>query len=389
MGRQACDNMTDIKFTDMAAISGLRITDSGNAHAEVRCARTGCQTYLGAEMGLMDRETVTVYRPESAVFSKDSLATFAGKPVTIGHPAELVTADNWKSHAVGDVGDEIARDGEFVKVPFRLLDATAIKSVQDGTREISMGYTTPILMQDGTAPDGTQYDAIQIGPIKINHLAIVPKARGGDELRIGDGAANWGATPCPPKSNVKDHDMTMLTVVLGDQAAQVAVADAPKVEAFKADAAKKMADAETAHAKAIADADAKLAKAEAALDAEKAKVLSDADLDKRVADRADLLAVAKGIAPEVKTAGLGDAAIRKAVVTAKLGDAVEGKSDAYIDARFDILAEDAGTADPFADGIKSGVKATNDADLAGTAYASNVASMADAWKSGPNAKKEA
>jgi len=178
-------------------------------------------------------------------------------------------------------------------------------------------------------------------------------------------------------------------VVLGDQAAQVAVADAPKVEAFKADAAKKMADAETAHAKAIADADAKLAKAEAALDAEKAKVLSDADLDKRVADRADLLAVAKGIAPDVKTAGLGDAAIRKAVVTAKLGDAVEGKSDAYIDARFDILAEDAGKADPFADSLKSGVKTTNDADPAGTAYASNVASMADAWKLGPNAKKEA
>ena len=376
--------MTGIKFTDMAAISGLRITDSGNAHAEVRCARTGCQTYRGEEMGLTDRESVTVYRPESAVFSKDSLATFAGKPVTIGHPAELVTADNWKSHAVGDVGDEIARDGEFVKVPFRLLDAAAIKAVQDGTREISMGYTTPILMQDGTAPDGTHYDAIQTGPIKINHLAIVPKARGGDELRIGDDAANWGLAPLPT-ADTKGNNMSLQTVVLGDQAAQVAVADAPKVEAFKADAAKKMADAETAHAKAIADADAKLAKAEAALDAEKAKVLSDADLDKRVADRADLLAVAKGIAPEVKTAGLGDAAIRKAVVTAKLGDAVEGKSDAYIDARFDILAE----ADPFADSLKSGVKKTNDADPAGTAYASNVASMADAWKSGPNAKKEA
>ena len=350
--------MTGIKFTDMAAISGLRITDSGNAHAEVRCARTGCQTYRGEEMGLTDRESVTVYRPESAVFSKDSLATFAGKPVTIGHPAELVTADNWKSHAVGDVGDEIARDGEFVKVPFRLLDAAAIKAVQDGTREISMGYTTPILMQDGTAPDGTHYDAIQIGPIKINHLAIVPKARGGDELRIGDGAANWGATPCPPTSNIKDSPMTMLTVVLGDRAAQVAIADAPIVEKFKVDMAKMLADTTEASTTAIVAKDEEIG----TLKADKKK-LEDAAMtpdkvSKLVADRVTLETAVKCISDKIVCDGVADADLRKAAVAHKYGaELVADASEAEITGMFKALARDVGTKDKdtFANNVKDGV----------------------------------
>lgn len=379
--------MTELKFTDTATISGLRLTDSGNAHAEVRCARTGCQTYLGAEMGLLDRETVTVYRPESAVFSKDSLATFAGKPVTIGHPDEMVTADNWKQHAVGDVGDEIARDGEFVKVPFRLLDAGAIKAVEDGTREISMGYTTPIVMQDGTAPDGTQYDAVQSGPIKINHLAIVAKARGGEDLRIGDGAANWGIAPYTPTADTKGRLMpdTLQTVVLGDQAAQVAVADAPKIEAFKTDAAKKLADAEAAHKTALDGKDKELADKDTEIKKLKDAQLSDADLDARVQARAKLLGDAAKIDDSVKTEGASDADIRKAVVTAKLGDdALKDKSDAYIEARFDALVEDAANGDPAADAIKGANPVKDDADRGQNSY---EAFQRDAWKT-PMGQKE-
>ena len=67
------------------------------------------------------------------------------------------------------------------------------------------------------------------------------------------------------------------------------------------------------HTKAIAAKDADLARKDAELDALKAKVLSDADLDKRVADRAALIATAKVLAPKVETAGLADAAIRQGI----------------------------------------------------------------------------
>lgn len=141
-----------------------------------------------------------------------------------------------------------------------------------------------------------------------------------------------------------------------------------------ADANAKAEKAEAAHTAALAAKDAELAKKDAELDATKAKVLSDADLDKRVQDRADLIAVATVIAKEVKTTGLSDAAIRKAVVTAKLGDAaISGKTEAYIDARFDILADEAkkeAGADPFARVVSDGLKPT------GTAQTQTN----DAWK---------
>lgn len=96
----------------------------------------------------------------------------------------------------------------------------------------------------------------------------------------------------------------------------------------------------------------------AALDALKGKVLDAAAIDKLVADRSALCVVAAKIAPTVKLDGLADVDIKKAVVTAKLGDAaIKDKSADYINARFDILAEDAGkttTTDTFRNVVKDG-----------------------------------
>lgn len=170
------------------------------------------------------------------------------------------------------------------------------------------------------------------------------------------------------------------TVVLGDKAATVAVDQAPIIEKFKADQAKAFSDAEAKHKAEIEAKDAELAKAEAALDAEKAKVLSDADIDKRVADRAALITKATAIVADVKVDGVADADIRKAVVVAKLGDEMAAKPAAYIDARFDILCEDAG--DAVADALQTPGVAALDMNKA---YADRAAKLNGAWKSGKEA----
>lgn len=378
------------QFTDALTYDGrIRATDDG-AVVQARVAKAGnVQAYLGAEIGHADRAIVRIYRPADAVFDKSAIATYARKPITIGHPAGGVTADSWKELAVGEIDRDVMRDGEFVSVPLLFRDAKAIAMLQsaDGPRELSMGYEAEITMQDGVSPTGDAYDAVMTN-FRMNHVAVVPKARGGEELRIGDSAANWGASPLLSTADMKGSQMadTLQTVVLGDQAAQVAVADAPKIEAFKADMAKKLADAETAHQTAIAAKDAEIAKVQAALDDAKAKVLSDADLDKRVADRADLIGTAKAIVADVKTEGLSDAAIRNAVVVAKLGDAMADKSEAYIDARFDILAEDVAKADPIKDALKDGKPAPKVIGL-DAVYAERNTALSDAWKA--PAKKEA
>lgn len=343
-----------LKFTDRATLDKPRKTADGYLVGEVHCARTGCQQYLAREIGLDGDGIVTVYRPESAVFDKASLATYAGKPITLNHPPEMVTADNWRTYAVGDVGAEIARDGEMVKVPYKIMDARAIAAIETGdAREVSMGYTCGLEMRDGVAPDGTPYQAVQTGPITINHLAVVPRARGGSQLRIGDSAGHWGASPVtdadrkggPMADNLRKIMVDGLMVETTDAAA-VAIEKLQKQLATKdaeADAAKAKADA------ALADAEKQLAAKDARItDLEKSK-LTDADIDARVKARADLITTARLIAADAKVDGLSDADIRKAVVTAKLGDAaIDGKSQAYVDARFDILAEDAAKADPLA-----------------------------------------
>jgi uncharacterized protein len=386
--------MTDQHFTDAAPIVGTRMTADGYLVATVRCARTGCQDYLAAEVGLADDGIVRVYRPEAAVFDKASMATFAHKPVTVGHPNEPVTADNWRRYAVGDVGEEVARDGDFIRVSLTLMDADAIKAVRDGLREISMGYTTPIEMKDGTAPDGTAYQAVQTGPIRINHLALVDRARGGEQLRIGDDAqARWGASPITidrKDVNMADAVKTR-TVLIDGLSVETTDAGAQALEKLNKTIADKdtaLAQKDAAHDKAIAAKDAEIETLKGKLDAANEKILDDAALDKRVADRTELIGKASAIAKDVKTAGLSDAAIRKAVVQAKLGDkAVTEKSDAYIEARFDVLAEDAAKGDPFAKAMNGGPKLVGDANEADQAYAKHVADVSTAYRGA--AQKEA
>lgn len=363
-----------MKFTDTATISGARLTSDGYLVGELLCARTGCQDYAASDLGLSTGGVVSVFRGENVVFDKSSLATFAGKPITMGHPTQPVTADNWKDFAIGDIGTEIARDGDFVRVPYKIMDATAIAVIQGGTREVSMGYTTGIEMRDGIAPDGTPYQAVQTGPIKINHLAIVPKGRAGAECRIGDDAGTWGASPFTMSKERDNMSDALKTVVLGDKAAQVTADAALTIEQFKADASKSLTDAKAAHDAALAVKDAELAKKDAEIADLQSKALTDAQIDSRVAARADLIAKVAVVAKDVKTAGLSDAAIKKAAVVAVRGATMADKSDAYIDAAFDLMV-DAGAADPLAKPLGGAMVIDMKA-----VYEAQDARLSNAWK---------
>ena len=362
-----------MRFLDSVTTGQPRITSDGYLVADVKAARTGIQLYTGAELGRPDIDIVRVYRPESEVFHKDSLASYAHKPSVNGHPIEPVTADNWKQVATGQLGGDVVRDGDHVRVPLVLMDAQAIADYNNGRRELSMGYTCKVEFESGVADSGEEYDAVQ-RKIRINHISQEQHGRAGT-ARIGD---SWGAAPIndnakqgvTPKTT-KGGLMTTKTVVLGDKAVQVLAEDATEVERFKDAAAKALADTESKHAQTLAAKDAELEKLQAQLDDAKSKILSDADIDVKAAARAELIATAKKIAPTAELAGLSDAAIRKSVVATRLGDAaIADKSDAYIDARFDILAEDTAPTDPVKDAL---LKTTNDsADNGHNAYVARL-----------------
>ncbi|MER8959314.1 DUF2213 domain-containing protein [Mesorhizobium sp. M0701] len=376
-----------MQFTDAVTVAGTRRTEDGYLVAEARCVRTGIQIYAGDEVGKPELKTVRVYRGPDHVFADASLQSFSHAPVTVNHPKDMVTAETWKDLAVGEVSTAAKKDGEWIMLPLILKDAAAIKSVEDGKRELSAGYSCTLDWTPGTAPDGQAFDAQQ-QDIKINHLALVDRARAGSKARIGDDAGKWGASPVTlHTADERIPEMDLRKVLVDGLQVETTDAGATAISKLLADlasSAAKLTDAETKHQTALAAKDADLAKKDAEIDALKGKVLSDADLDKKVAARAALVNVAQTIAKDVKTDGLSDAAIRKAVVTAILGDAaVKDKADAYIDARFEILVEDAAKktgADPFRAVVAGGLQTNDGATGVATAHKAMTDHLSVAWQ---------
>jgi hypothetical protein len=377
-----------MQFTDAVTVAGTRRTEDGYLIAEARAVRTGIQLYAGDEVGRPDLPVVRVYRSPEEVFAADSLRSFTHAPITLDHPKEQVTAETWKDLAVGEVSTMAKKDGEWVLLPLILKDAKGIAEVEGGKRQLSAGYTCELDWTPGTTADGHAFDAQQKN-IKINHLAIVDAARAGSQARIGDGAGKWGASPVtPPAEERSGHMADNLRKVLVD-GLQVETTDAgaqaiSKLQKDLQDSAAKIASLQSDHAAALAAKDAEIAKKDAEIDALKGKILDQAAIDKLVADRAALVTVAGKIAKDVKTEGLSDADIRKAVVVAKLGDAaVKDKPQAYIDARFDILAEEVAKtadADPFRRVVAEGIKTpVGDAQAANDAWVKSVEDM-NAWR---------
>lgn len=370
-----------MKFIDAVSIAGTRRRDDGYLVADARVARTGIQLYAGHEVGRPDMPVVRVYRPEEEVFSRDTLASFAHRPVTNDHPAEPVTANNWRQFAVGQTADEIARDGQFIRVPLMVADAAAIKAIEEGKRELSAGYTCDLAWESGETASGEAYDAIQRN-IKINHVAIVDRGRAGSQARIGDGADKWGASPVTPADERKSP-MADLRKVLVD-GLQVETTDAgaqaiDKLQKALADSAANITKLQDEHAKALAAKDEEIGKLKA--DLKTAQDAAKIDVDKLVADRAELVETVKAIDAKIETAGKSDADLRKAAVAAKLGDEmVKDASDAEILGMFKAVAKDA-KADPVADAIRSGIKPTiTDAKAqADKALSDSVADL-NAWR---------
>lgn len=362
------------KFIEDAQLSNTRLTRDGYLVASVLCARTGIQDYLGVEVGRPEMPVVHVYRPESAVFAKDSLSTFIGKPTTNDHPPVPVTADNWKQYAVGAIGEEVLREGEYIRVPITLMDAATIKAVQDGKREISMGYDMELDWTPGTTADGQAYDAIMKN-LRMNHLAIVDRGRAGSRARIGD-KSPWGVAPLitdrNPPMTTRKIAVDGLTIETTDQGAAEAIG---KLQAEKQAIADAKAADKAAHDAAIAAKDAELAAKDAKIaDLEKSQ-LTDAALDAKVQARADLLAKAKVLAKDADFSGKADIEIMKtAVITVRGADAVKDKSDAYVTAAFDLAVES--KPDAFREAMKDRKPNTEN----GNGQTDYEKRLNDAWK---------
>jgi hypothetical protein len=337
----------------------VKYTADGYMKAMPRVARTGIQLYRGSELGRPGKAVVKIYRDENEVFSKDSLATFPGKPFTDDHPPRMVDASNWKRYAVGDAGDEVLRDGEFIRVPMMLRDAAVVRKVKDGKTQLSVGYGCEIDWTPGTSPSGEAYDGRQIG-IVVNHIAVVDAARGGKKLAIGDGdqetnhplyaedGSAFNDTQTEDTVDMKTMIVDGITCEMSDTAIQV-VTRALDAAKGNLENLKKANEEEQKKAKdALDTANAAVAKLTTEAQTKDAEIvtlkkqvadaeLTPAKLDALVKDRAVVADKAKSLLSTVVVDGKSVNEIKRQVVDAKLGDAAKSWTDEQVSISFDTL----------------------------------------------------
>jgi hypothetical protein len=339
-------------FHDRLFIDGpARLTKEGHLVATARVAKANnIQDYMPSELGMApkaDGSPYRIFRSEAEVFAKDAVSSAAHRPVTIDHPKEDVSAANWKTLAVGDTGGEVLRDGDFLRIPIMVMDAKGVKAARTTHQEFSLGYSADLDMTPGKFGDA-EYDG-SMRDIRVNHLALCGTARGGSELRIVD------ERPAHLRDDFNPEKTTM-KIKIGD--AEVDLSDGAAValavgtlNANLADSQKQVGTltGELATAKTTIEArDGEIVVlkqnvADAAITPEKLQALADA--------RAKVITDAKAIAGTALVVdGKTDAEIRKAAVTAKLGDAkAKDMSDAAVEGAF--LALVPASADTLRDAI--------------------------------------
>ena len=304
--------MSKTRF-DFTPINSAIKTDEGFIQDSPVLSRTGIFVYLNTD-GSLRKE----YRPAEEVFNADSLASLRGKPITIDHKDGEVTAANAKYLTVGAVLSEGRQDGENLRGDIVIHSPDEI-----GTRrELSLGYTLDLDETPGEF-NGERYDAIQRN-IRYNHLSVVNKGRAGSVARLN--MDNCQVTETQPETK----QMAKVRLDSGieyEVPAEVSAA----VDALRNDNAQLKTKAESAEAKAD-DLQSRVDSFP--------KQLEQARTDAAAAAKARISLEETAAKFNVDCAGKTDIDVKKAVIKAVNKDAdLDNKSDAYIDARFDLAIE--------------------------------------------------
>ena len=122
------------------------------------------------------------------VFAPESLASYRGKPVIVTHGAGFVTSENAPDEVIGTILSEGIPDGDDVRAEIIIHDTDTME--RSGLKELSLGYNV-LLDETPGEWNGQPYDAVQT-KIRINHLALVKKARAGEEARLNIDGADSG-----------------------------------------------------------------------------------------------------------------------------------------------------------------------------------------------------
>lgn len=331
--------MADVLFQDKLNIPTQRkFKDSGQMIAPCSIARTGVMSYLAKECGdaFKDRDPMSIVKIATLaedLFCKDSIESYRSAPITVGHPEDDVNTENSKDLVKGMLEGLPLRDGELLSATLVLNDADAISITKQSDSQLSSGHTARLVLCDAAV---TGYDAKKTH-IRCNHVAIVSRGRAGADVRIADADAVAEEVFVEPVFDAEGNEVKPVEV-------PAAVVPAVVVEPVAAEVVEPVAVAlgdAAALAIEVAQLTVKLEDAQAEI-----KTLKLIDIDTLVQERLELVSNVLKLADGIVVTGKSAMELKREVV-AKCRDAdTTGKSDAYIEARYEVLLEDAAAGKP-------------------------------------------
>jgi hypothetical protein len=340
-------NLDFISFDDGGG--AIEVMPNGFITITANLTRTGIFTYRHVRPD-GSIKILKQLRIEEEVFSEESMESLAGLPITNNHPSELVNPENASEYIIGMASDNPKRisapvqgDSEdYVQQRLTIFDDSAIEMVTGKEKsEMSLGYQCELDFTPGEYK-GENYDAIQRN-IRYNHGSIVSNARGGPNCKIlldnsefivdgfsdDESNINNGEEPNVKKFTFDGTDYQVEDNVHGLLTSLVTKLDSTSdlVRTGKSDLDAKAAicDDQVSQIKVLKDsADDKEA------------------FNKAVKSRVELEGNGrKVLGDEVTLDGLSDREIKEKVIVKARPEAVlDGKSDGYVDARYEIALED-------------------------------------------------
>lgn len=140
----------------------------------VPIARTGSLAYRADEMPEIPTDgrspMVIMEREPEVLFHPETISSFQGKDVTIEHPDELLSPENWRGETVGTVLNPRRGEGaehNHLIADLLIKDQNAIDQIEKGLIEVSCGYDAD---REPIRPGLGRFKAI-LG----NHVALVEK----------------------------------------------------------------------------------------------------------------------------------------------------------------------------------------------------------------------
>lgn len=173
MAQQRSDEVTESLHFDRGVIYKHEDTPEGFLRLHMTIAKAGELKYFNKD----GSERLEVVTPE-VLFDAKSIDSFKMKPITSPHhPPVMLNADNAGAYSKGMTGNLVTIDGDFLGIVATVTDAETIRNVKSGrTKQVSCGYLAGTKQRS----DGKFDQLYRMG----NHVTICEQGRAGADVRV-------------------------------------------------------------------------------------------------------------------------------------------------------------------------------------------------------------